>query len=907
MASRIKILKQVDRLAQRGNPAEAAKKLLQLVEENPRDVNLLNKAGDLYVRAGLTDDAVKQFDTIATFFKQDGFLLKAIAIYKKISKLDPARIETFLQLGELYSERGLRMEAKQNLLHAAEAFKSRKNSGGARRALELLEKLDPDDADVHGKLVDLLEEGGVAGEASSRHLDAARKQLGGGKEEEGRASLEKALKSGSKDPALLRGMAELLLKSGDAARAADLLDKALPGIPEPDVEYLLLLGQARRDSGDLDGAKTNLEEALKLDYGNDCCHVEMALCHLAASDNERAFDQCRHVFNRPVEAKSPELCHGFLQQFLEAEPQHLHALRELAILHRDGGDDESYHQTLSRLAGACHQVGRFREELQILSHLVQWASGDVATVLDTRRVEAEQQADGQTEELDETLVDFLPEEPESPPGDEPAEEKPEVDLVFDEPASMSTNGTDRVVLGVDDEELPGGETEIELIIEDETLPEPVEEAPPVAEPEPEPEPELELKPEPEPELDTESPAVEPDAEEEAVEVESDVAAPAGESDIRERLTATRVFLSYGMVNKALGQVEELLELHPHREDVCELAASIYKAQGRDDDVEAMRARIAELTTSPGETPAPAPQADESARASWMNGSATAAAEVEEPKAPATEETAEVEPEPPAAVEKEEPAVEEPAPAPVAADAGGEGAADPLGEDLEEVDFFISQGFIAEARDLIQGLLESNPDYPRLLEMQAQVGGPGDSISATVRTAVRRKPAAPPVPPRKKAAASTEEPELTGTKLDDDQLSEVLTMFQEEVAGQVDDEDHGTHYDLGIAYKEMSLVDEAIGEFQIAARSTEKRLDCCVMLGACFMEKGMPGEAIKWYEKGLAVADDGSDENKGLQYDLAAALEADGSSDNALQAFQALAALDNKYRDVAARVKRLQSN
>ena len=91
MASRNKILKQVDRLAQRGNPAEAAVKLLQLVEENPRDVNLLNKAGDLYVRAGLIDDAVKQFDTIATFFKQDGFLLKAIAIYKKISKLDPAR------------------------------------------------------------------------------------------------------------------------------------------------------------------------------------------------------------------------------------------------------------------------------------------------------------------------------------------------------------------------------------------------------------------------------------------------------------------------------------------------------------------------------------------------------------------------------------------------------------------------------------------------------------------------------------------------------------------------------------------------------------------------------------------------------------------------------------------------
>jgi len=158
---------------------------------------------------------------------------------------------------------------------------------------------------------------------------------------------------------------------------------------------------------------------------------------------------------------------------------------------------------------------------------------------------------------------------------------------------------------------------------------------------------------------------------------------------------------------------------------------------------------------------------------------------------------------------------------------------------------------------------------------------------------------PPVAAEKSAApASTqEEPQLSGTPLDDEQLSEVFSMFQKEVAGQVDDEDFGTHYDLGIAYKEMSLVDEAIGEFQIAARSTERRLDCCAMLGACFMEKGMPGEAIKWYEKGITVAEAGSEESKGLQYDMAAALEV----------FQGLAAADGKYRDLAARIKRLQSS
>ncbi len=893
MASRNKILKQVDRLAQRGNPAEAAAKLLQLVEENPRDVALLNKAGDLYVRAGLISDAVKQFDTIATYFKQDGFLLKAIAIYKKISKLDPSRIETFLELGELYAERGLRMEARQNLLRAAEAFKSRGNGEGARRALERLEKLDPDDPAVRDKLVDLLEEGGDSGEAASRHLRTARKQLGAGQQKEALATLEKALEATTDDPQLLCGMADLLLQAGEAARAAGLLDKALPAITEPDVEYLLVLGQAKRDSGDIEGARTHLEDALKLDYGNDRCHVEMALCHLAAADSERAFDQCRHVFNRPEESKTPELCLSFLQQFLDTEPHHLHGLRELAVLHRDSGDQEAYQQALSRLAGACHQAGRFQEELHVLTHLLQWASGDVADLLQARRAEAEQLVSTQVEELDDTLIDFLPDDAKTSLSEVDAEEETSGEGPdLDGPQLVMANGTDRVVLGVDEEEVPAGDTEIELIIDDDMIPEPVVDAPA----------EEELA------LEVEE-AEEPEATvDETPEEETDkVQIPAGESDILELLTATRVFLSYGMVNKALGQVEELLEAYPDRTDVCELAASIYKAQGREADADAMGERIAQLAPVPEMAPAPESAADETARASWMNG-ATAAEPAAEEIAPAAgepEKLTAVEPAEPAAAA--EPAAEVPAaPAPPAVAAGTEGAADPLSEDLEEVDFFISQGFIAEARDLIHGLLQTHPEHPRLLEMKEQVGGPGDGMPAQAVPAKPKAPSAPPAAPRKKPA-STREPELTGTKLEDEQLTEVLSMFQEEVAGQVDDEDHGTHYDLGIAYKEMSLVDEAIGEFQIAARSTERRLDCCVMLGACFMEKGMPGEAIKWYEKGLLAAEDGSEENKGLQYDLAAALEADGATDKALEAFQALGAMDGQYRDVSARIQRLQSS
>jgi len=884
MASRNKILKQVDRLAARGNHADAAETLLTLVEKNPRDVTLLNKAGDLYVRAGLVDDAVKQFDTIASFFKEDGFLLKAIAIYKKINKLDPSRVETYLQLGELYAERGLKLEAKQNLMRAAEGFTTRGSHEAARTALERLEKLDPDDSAVRDKLVDLLEEGGDTGEAATRHLDTASEMLQGGRADQARDALEKALTAETDDPQLLCGMADLLLQTGDAARAAELLDRALPSIEEPGLEYLLLLGRAKRKNGDLDGARPHLDEALKIEYGNDRCHLEMALWRLAGGDSERAFEQCRHVFDRPAESRATDHCLLFLNRFLDVEPFHPQALRELAIVLRDRDDEEGFRQTLSRLAGACHQTGSYREELRVLEQLVGWASGDAAEVLDARRQEAEVLAAGQTDALDESLVDFLSTEetplasPERHVGD-PGEE-----LIQTAPPPASANGTARVVLGEDEEKPPSGETEIELVIDDEPLPgQMVEESSAAGE-------------------QASETVAAPDAPAEAAE-------PATEEDatLAERITATRVFLSYGMFNKALGQVEELLAQAPTDGDVLDLAAKIYMALGREDDAGEMRARASGTGRDPKAPVMPAEEPDSAFRASWMSETEPA---VDTPEPPADE--------PPA----DKPSSPEPPQPTAAATPPKMPIPDVLAEDLEEVDFFISQGFVDEARDLVQGLLGDHPDHPRLLELLAQVGGerPGPapaappatpSEAAPVPTPEPEAPAAVPEPPAMPPEAPPQPAETPpdaqeGTPLDDEQLSAVFSQFQAEVAGQVDEEDFGTHYDLGIAYKEMMLVDEAIGEFQIAARSTERRLDCCVMLGACFMEKGMPGEAIKWFEKGISTAETGTEESKGLQYDLAAALEADGATDKALAVFQGLSASDGQYRDVAARIERLQS-
>jgi tetratricopeptide (TPR) repeat protein len=105
---------------------------------------------------------------------------------------------------------------------------------------------------------------------------------------------------------------------------------------------------------------------------------------------------------------------------------------------------------------------------------------------------------------------------------------------------------------------------------------------------------------------------------------------------------------------------------------------------------------------------------------------------------------------------------------------------------------------------------------------------------------------------------------------------------------------------------MGLIDEAIAEFQLAAKDESRLLECSSMLGICFLEKGMPKLAIKWFEKGLRAPGRRDEEYLGLRYDLASAHEAAGDVDAALSLFTELYGQDANFRDVAAKVRELRS-
>jgi tetratricopeptide (TPR) repeat protein len=160
------------------------------------------------------------------------------------------------------------------------------------------------------------------------------------------------------------------------------------------------------------------------------------------------------------------------------------------------------------------------------------------------------------------------------------------------------------------------------------------------------------------------------------------------------------------------------------------------------------------------------------------------------------------------------------------------------------------------------------------------------------------------------------PVLAASQQDEDSLNELSAVFQEfrsemGEAAQDEDEDLETHYNLGIAYREMGLLDESIGEFQKVANAIQKGkpfnyvMNCYTLLALCFLDKGEPKIASMWYERALEVPGIDAEAVLALRYDLGVALEMAGDSEGALDRFRQVYAANIDYRDVADHIASLQ--
>jgi hypothetical protein len=229
----------------------------------------------------------------------------------------------------------------------------------------------------------------------------------------------------------------------------------------------------------------------------------------------------------------------------------------------------------------------------------------------------------------------------------------------------------------------------------------------------------------------------------------------------------------------------------------------------------------------------------------------------------------------------------------------------LEDDLDEADFFVQQSLFEEAHAMLDGLLKRHPNHPlvtaKLRDLEAMERAAHDDEAPD--TAV-------PVGPGMSADLSAELPtDLPGDVDAAPTVGDPAGSFEMTRKGVIEKgvtaEDFETHYDLGIAYKEMGLLDDAISEFKIVMKDPAREVQCHLMIGLCYLEKGLQTDAIGQFKKGLYVENITDREALSLYFELGQAYERLNDGREALYYYEKVIKRDPHFRDVQKRVDELR--
>jgi len=157
-------------------------------------------------------------------------------------------------------------------------------------------------------------------------------------------------------------------------------------------------------------------------------------------------------------------------------------------------------------------------------------------------------------------------------------------------------------------------------------------------------------------------------------------------------------------------------------------------------------------------------------------------------------------------------------------------------------------------------------------------------------------------PAKDSRMTVADEEPTGDEEQD--FHDMLARFKQGIDENIDETDFQSHYDLGVAFKEMGLLDEAIAELQKALRAPEGKLRTSEMLGVCFFDKAAYGVAESILRRGLELPASGDQERLGILYWLGRALEEQGKKSDARDLYGRVFAVDIRFLDVEQRAKAL---
>ncbi len=238
-----KVMDAARKFVEKGQLDKAIKEYLRIVREDPQDVRVWLKIGDLYARKGQKPEATETYLKVARFYQDQGFFTKAVAVYKQILKLDARLVEVHLKLAELYRQLGLMSDAMQHFEQVAAHFHREGKTKEALATVRQLVDLDPQNVATRIKLAELYSKEGMNEDAIAEFTSVCEQLRRQGRQDDFIKVAERLLWHRPDLRELNRELAGLYLRKNDPRRALQKLQLCFKADPR-DVETLALLAQA---------------------------------------------------------------------------------------------------------------------------------------------------------------------------------------------------------------------------------------------------------------------------------------------------------------------------------------------------------------------------------------------------------------------------------------------------------------------------------------------------------------------------------------------------------------------------------------------------------------------------------------------------------------------------------------
>lgn len=1002
-----KYVEAAQKLLNQGKVAQAIAEYQQILKYEPRDQVTLMTIGELYIRQGETLQAIDYFERLAQLFVSDGFLTKAIAVYKRIAKLAPEEIRPLEKLADLYVQQGVMSEARPLFLQLAELHLKSNRQGEAVALLKKLLAAEPDNLRIQIRLADLYVAMKQSGEAVETYVSAAQRALARGDHAECEKLADKALTLNPKQVDALIVKARAASTAGNTMQAAQLLEK-VPDLDKGGEPAELLLDLYVKNAK-WDEATAMALRIFSLDEKNFGATQKVTEALLEGDQAERAMSILSRIRIPMLDAGEHEGVTRMLNELATRLPGRLEPLEWLVDTCARTSDSFRMPDALAHLGDALVASNKLERAKEVFQQLVDRSpEGDVAKrkLNDVLRKLGELKEPEPASPADVVLVteDLQPDLPKAPEpklrGDEPPVEvsaqapvssrEPELDEETQKFTTQSLTDVDLFasygltqkaiglleailrrapthtptleklldfVLGAGDDrrtaELSAQLEHIHQIRNDArsaerfaelrrrfqraagltdeeinaavaaAMPQPVETVgveevsldaviPEAVEPSPAPpealasqKPAEPTKPAPVPEQagasvewaslleETREPEIQP-----GVAAPKTPAAPpepeAEEIPLSELIIEEEKPAEAAQEGAPHEQILPAYEETGHSEFAVPLEAV---------DPESWETPTAEIVPESATPPAhphgiPAPEVEEHISKPLLPD--------EEPTALPLPEHAQL------AAEGNEPALEQPqaalptTPAPepeFELDHEFELVLEP--EEIVPPHEMLSQAPPAKATAPTAAKPDQLTSEGFLADLAKEIDDLGlDRLAKTSTREVHQ------AAPQDAVAEAPQATDVSGAA--PEPLKEVFDEFRAELGEMgAEDEDLETHYNLGIAFREMGLLEEAIGEFQKVAKANDRgkafryAMQCSTLLGLAFMEKGQPSIAAIWYERALNTPGIDSESKLALRYDLGVAQESAGELDAALKSFSQVYAVNIDYRDVAERIASLQ--